>query len=229
MTSDDRDVLPLLSRGKHRNPRRGACFMELAGFLAGERWSDHPRCTHPLLGELARRVNDGTSDAGRHRLAPLIPSVIGLQSSDERWVHEIALLAATRALPLAPADRRPALAVGVLTCERRLVASGAPTDAVLVSSRRALESFPIAAQWARDFAATHDGHAGHLDGRLTQHPGSALVSYAVTAIVDAHRRDTDDLLRGLLTDVIDLCRELAGRSDRPVLVPEAWLAVCSPA
>ncbi|MEJ7744096.1 MAG: hypothetical protein WKF73_17085 [Nocardioidaceae bacterium] len=41
------DVVPVLSRGKHRNPRKGACFMEFASFLAGERWSDHPRCTHP--------------------------------------------------------------------------------------------------------------------------------------------------------------------------------------
>ena len=43
------ELVPVLSRGKHRNPRRGACFMELASYLAGERWSDHPACTHPLL------------------------------------------------------------------------------------------------------------------------------------------------------------------------------------
>jgi hypothetical protein len=35
-------LLPVLSRGKHRNPRKGACFMEFASLLAGERWSDHP-------------------------------------------------------------------------------------------------------------------------------------------------------------------------------------------
>ncbi len=28
--------------------------MELASYLAGERWSDHPACTHPLLAEAAR-------------------------------------------------------------------------------------------------------------------------------------------------------------------------------
>ena len=43
------ELVPVLSRGKHRNARRGACFMEMASFLAGERWSDHPSCTHPLL------------------------------------------------------------------------------------------------------------------------------------------------------------------------------------
>ncbi|MDX6241462.1 MAG: hypothetical protein QOG10_6286, partial [Kribbellaceae bacterium] len=70
-------AVPVLSRGKHRNPRKGACFMEFASYLAGEPWSDHPACTHPLLAGVARDVNDCTTDAGRSRLAPLIPSVIG--------------------------------------------------------------------------------------------------------------------------------------------------------
>ena len=55
------EMLPLLSRGRHRNPRKGACFMEMASVLAGERWSDHPKCTHPLRGNLARLVNDHTT------------------------------------------------------------------------------------------------------------------------------------------------------------------------
>jgi hypothetical protein len=66
----------LLSRGKYRSPRKGACFMELASLLAGERWSDHPACTHPLLAAVARQVNDYTSDAGRQRLAGLGGKVI---------------------------------------------------------------------------------------------------------------------------------------------------------
>ena len=78
------DLVPILSRGKHRNPRKGACFMELASYLAGERWSDHPRCTHPLLASVARLVNDLTSDAHRSRLAGLIPCVIGMTSDDPR-------------------------------------------------------------------------------------------------------------------------------------------------
>lgn len=72
------DHMPILSRGRHRNPRKGACFMELASYLAGERWSDHPACTHPLLAGLARLVNDHTTDEGRSRLVPLVPSIIGL-------------------------------------------------------------------------------------------------------------------------------------------------------
>src|SRR5690606_37591664 len=85
LVTDTYDMLPMLGRGKHRNPKKGACFMELASYLAGERWSDHPRCTHPLLAMLARAVNDLTVDPERPRLAPLIPSVIGLTSDDPHW------------------------------------------------------------------------------------------------------------------------------------------------
>ena len=63
------DGLPVLARGKHRSPRQGACFMEMASVLANEPWSDRPRCTHPLLSQLARLVNDHTSDAGRAGVA----------------------------------------------------------------------------------------------------------------------------------------------------------------
>ena len=55
-------AVPVLSRGKHRNPRKGACFMEFASYLAGEPWSDHPACTHPLLagrGPRRQRLYDG--------------------------------------------------------------------------------------------------------------------------------------------------------------------------
>lgn len=55
------EMMPVLSRGKHYHPRSGGCFMELASYLASERWSDHPACTHPVLAEAARLVNDCTS------------------------------------------------------------------------------------------------------------------------------------------------------------------------
>jgi hypothetical protein len=63
------DLVPVLSRGRHRSPLQGACFMELASYPAGERWSAYPACTHPLLAALARDVNDYTTDAGLARLA----------------------------------------------------------------------------------------------------------------------------------------------------------------
>ena len=80
------DGVPVLSRGSHRSPRRGACFMEFASFLAGERWSDHPSCTHPLLAQLARQVNDQISDADRQQLVPLIPIAVGRRGDDRSWL-----------------------------------------------------------------------------------------------------------------------------------------------
>jgi hypothetical protein len=114
------ELLPTLSRGKHRSPRKGACFMEFASLLAGERWSDHPACTHPLLAAVARHVNDYTSDAGRSRLAELIPSVIGLTGDDLHIDARIALGSARLALPVVAAEGQRVLAVGVLSCERVL-------------------------------------------------------------------------------------------------------------
>src|ERR671931_1256849 len=113
-------LLPMLARGKHRNPRKGACFMELASLLAGERFSDHPSCTHPLLAALARHVNDYTSDAARPRLAGLIPSVIGLTGDDLHIDARIALRSATTALPVAAVGRQRVMAVSVLACDRGL-------------------------------------------------------------------------------------------------------------
>src|SRR4051812_640023 len=95
------DMVPVLARGKHRRPRNGACFMELASFVAGERWSDHPSCTHPLLASLPRLVNAPTSDAGRAPLPPLAPDVTGPPSDDPRLDARIALRSAVAALPVA--------------------------------------------------------------------------------------------------------------------------------
>src|SRR6266446_2622073 len=133
------ELVPILSRGKHRNPRKGACFMELASYLAGERWSDHPACTHPLLAAAARDVNDYTSDANRARLAGLIPSVIGLTGEDLHLDARIALRCARMALPVVTAERQRVMAVSVLACERVLATlDGRPAGGLEEASRHAL-------------------------------------------------------------------------------------------
>src|SRR4051794_41963242 len=111
------DMMPVLSRGKHRNPKKGACFMELASFLAGQPWSDHPTCTHPLLAALARDVNDHVGDYARTKLAPMIPEVIGLQGDDPRVDAWIARGAALAALPGTASERQGLPAAGRLLCE----------------------------------------------------------------------------------------------------------------
>ena len=55
---DSIDFLPVLSRGKHRHPSRGACFMEYTALLAGEPFSDRPECVDPTLAAILRSAND---------------------------------------------------------------------------------------------------------------------------------------------------------------------------
>src|SRR4026209_1125352 len=100
------DVMLILSPGRHRSPRRGACFMEFASYLAGERWSDHPACTPGTLALPPRWGTGPPSAAGRARLAPLIPTVIGLTSDDPLLDVLIAVRAAHAALPVAAQERQ---------------------------------------------------------------------------------------------------------------------------
>ena len=86
------DGLPVLEAGRHPDPAVGGCFMEYASLLAGERWSDHPRSTHPALAELARLINDASPRGARQQLAVLIPEVVGLAGRDPRVAPALVLL-----------------------------------------------------------------------------------------------------------------------------------------
>jgi hypothetical protein len=203
------DLVPVLSRGKHRSPRRGACFMELASYLAGERWSDDPACTHPLLAALARDVNDHTSDAGRAALAGLVPSVIGLAAEDLHIDARIALLCARTALPVAAAAGQQVMAVSVLACERVLAAlDGRPAGWLDEQSRAVLAQVPLAAQWARGFtrATTTSPEV------FRRHSAPATVHAAVKGIAQACVPQPDQMLYDLLTAAIDECAAWSGRT-----------------
>jgi len=197
--------VPVLSRGKHRNPRHGACFMELAAFLAGERWSDHPRCTHPLLAGLARLVNDNTSDVNRSELAVLIPSVIGLTSDDVRVDARIAIRCARTALPIVSAERQNAMAVGILAADRVLAElDGRPVENLEQQSRLALEQAPLAAKWAVHYAST----LGLPTKAFRTRSAPSTVRCAVQGIAEACVPNSDELLRELLVEVIRDCASL---------------------
>jgi hypothetical protein len=70
--------IPILSRGKHRNPVQGACFMEYTSLLAGEAFTDQPRCVDDELAAVMRGANDKLSDADRPLLASMLGRGIGL-------------------------------------------------------------------------------------------------------------------------------------------------------
>ena len=215
-------LLPVLSRGKHRTPRKGACFMEFASFLAGERWSDHPACTHPLLAAAARHVNDYTSDAGRHRLVELIPSVIGLTGDDLHIDAQIALGSARLALPVVAADRQGVLAVSVLSCERVLAElDGRPLGTLEERSRSVLDQAPLAREWAVRFmsaAPTTD----ISPRRFRQHAAPIIVRNAAQGIAQACVPHPDRMLRELLVQAIDACTAWADRPPQEALSSASW-------
>jgi hypothetical protein len=229
--NDDRlpALLPTLSRGKHRSLRKGACFMEFASLLAGERWSDHPACTHPLLAAVARNVNDYTSDAGRSRLAEMIPSVIGLTGDDLHIDAQIALGSARLALPVAAAERQRVLAVAVLSCERVLAElDGRPLGELLEPSRSALAQVPHAAAWAARFIGAAPAAATLSARRFRQQAAPAIVRNAAQGIAQACVPDPDGMLRDLLVQAIHAGIAWADRDlDRAAGLDSAlWAAAC---
>jgi hypothetical protein len=191
------DLMPILSRGKHRSPRRGACFMEFASFLAGERWSDHPACTHGTLAHLARMVNDRTSDAGRARLAPLVPRVIGLTSDDPLLDVLIAVRASEAALPIAAEWRQRSQAVALHAALDDLAErSDAFAAETSVRTRAALRAVSAADDWASRFIA--EVAPARRTGMSVRQCRN-IVTGAVQGIAEACVVDVDDRLVQLFT------------------------------
>lgn len=221
-------ALPVLSAGKHRSPRKGACFMEFASFLAGEKWSDHPACTQPLLARLARLVNDCTSDEQRPRLAQLIPSVIGLRSDDPRLDIRIALRAASTALPVAAVSSQRVLAVAILSGRRVLVQldGQVPAD-IEARTELALEAAPDAVHWAHEFSA---GASTTVRGYLRSACPTA-VRCAVEGVLRAAVSQPDarlhDLLAGAIEEsVVYLNAETPAAEMADAVDRSAWLRAC---
>lgn len=216
------ELLPLLSQGKHRRPRNGACLMEFVSVLAGERWSDHPTCTHPLLGAFARMVNDSTSDGERQQLAGMAPRLIGLTSDDPRWYAVIARRAAVTAFPVAAEQRQRTLAVGLLACERVLAKfDGRSPDTLTGIGRDALARVPRAWEWAEQFSLGHDVSLDAFRDRGAPN----IIRTAVVGAAEAMVRDRDALLRSMLSNAIDECAVLRAAANRDLATIQPLAAV----
>jgi hypothetical protein len=200
------EVIPSLSPGRHRNPKRGACFMEMASLLAGERWSDHPACTHPVLAAVARTVNDLVGDRHRQRLVVRIPDVIGLTSDDPRVSFLIARKCALVAAgaTTAPRARRRVTATGLLHCERMLNAlDGRPVDQLSPEADAALNAAPDAHRWARQLVRSQPLRRGV---RTSERAARAIARSSVATIADHWPGDADKRLVQLLDETIDAAR-----------------------
>jgi hypothetical protein len=175
--------------------------MELASFLAGERWSDHPDCTHRLLAALARDINDHIGDEARAEIATLVPQVIGLNLRDPIIDVLLAREVALAALPIASAKRQRVAAVGLLRCEHVLnELEGRPPDHVSARVESALDGVPGARDWARGFCNVGFGSPKTFSSRSAP----TIVHSAVVGIAEAAVRDPEqrlvDLLRRSIAD-----------------------------
>jgi len=66
-----------LAAGSHGSPREGVCVVELASLLAGEKFSDRPRCVCDVVAGFMRSLNDRLAHADRQRLIPYASRALG--------------------------------------------------------------------------------------------------------------------------------------------------------
>lgn len=220
------EIMPILSPGRHRSPRRGACFMEYASYLAGERWSDHPACTHGTLAHLARMVNDRTSDDARARLTPLIPGVIGLTTDDPLLDVLIAVRAAHAALPIAAEERQRSQAVALRVALEALAEHGDVLAAeARERARSALRAAPAADAWATRFIE----RIGPMRRRptMTVEQCRDVVTGAVDGIAWACVGDADDRLVALLTDAVSDAARFVGAAREAPRAPASKVPIAT--
>lgn len=185
------DGMPRLSRGTHSGPQAGACFMEYVSLLAGEPWSDQPRCTHPLLAEVARAVNDSVTQAGRDRLLSLLPTVIGRVSDDPRTGALLVdrLVTSAAALGVTPGP--------VLRAHQR-------------RARRRLRRLDAAAQRRTWTVSTLTGPVRALGAVAYQEgPGVRAVDAVCRAVARLPAARRDEAFRSLLISAIDTIPQAA--------------------
>jgi len=53
------------------------CLLEAAAYMAGQPWSDSPKCVCPVLAAYGRSLNDRLPDDRRQELKPFLPAMLG--------------------------------------------------------------------------------------------------------------------------------------------------------
>jgi hypothetical protein len=79
----DIDTLTL-SRGGHQAGDGQYCVMEAVAFIAGEPWTDHPKCASRVVGAFMRSWNDGLDDEQRQMLKPYVLRLAGTAGTPEQ-------------------------------------------------------------------------------------------------------------------------------------------------
>ncbi|MCD2196868.1 hypothetical protein LQ327_26205 [Actinomycetospora endophytica] len=93
-----------LERGGHAHAEAGSCLMERVSIIAGEPFTDRPRCAHPALAALAQQVNDRVSDEARQALLRLAPGLATSATDDPRASWALVAVCARHVLERRPGD-----------------------------------------------------------------------------------------------------------------------------
>ncbi|HET6817294.1 MAG TPA: hypothetical protein VFH66_08745 [Mycobacteriales bacterium] len=107
--------------------------MEYTSVLAGERFSDSPRCTDPVLAAVARAVNDYSSDASRQRIAPFAGDLTTAHGAGDDVRRGIVRRCLLTALRYADGTRRQVLLVALLGLERAAAGESRGWDGSMLS------------------------------------------------------------------------------------------------
>jgi len=101
----DLDTLTL-ARGSHRPPSDGGdgemCLLEAAAYMAGQPWTDRPKCVCPVLAAYGRSLNDRLPDDRRQDLKPFLPAMLGTAGDGHQETRRLMAVdwASRVALPL---------------------------------------------------------------------------------------------------------------------------------
>jgi len=194
------DSMQVLTRGKHKRPRGGACLMEYVSVLAGGPFTDAPTCTDPTLATIARAVNDYSGDGQRQRLAILASDLTVAGPMDIPGQQALVRRCLLTALPYSTGTRRRVLVVGLLGLERAAAGSskGYRCHEVGLDAEFALLGCDTAVREAIDRVA-------ELPVSVEQHRKrghAASIEMAVATIAE-EASDGDEVLYRLLVSCLD--------------------------
>jgi hypothetical protein len=187
--------------------------MEYASVLAGERWSDHPPCTHPLLAQLARLVNDYTGDEARQDLAPMVPSVVG-RLGDETTSLTLAVAIGSSIILDVPEATQRVLAAGLMRADEVCTDTGPALEPIARDARAALDLVPGAVSWVERLEL-HDRISLKM---FSERCAPTMIRSAVEGLVTSGISDCERRLRGLLDLGIAITPAPAGviRTEHPL-------------
>jgi hypothetical protein len=134
----------VLSVGTHMSPLDGTCLMEAVSQAAGRPWSDTPACTHPLLGHLARLVNDTLGEQSRQQLLGYVPALAAASNEDPATYPRLALACTELALHHRPSPWLSHLHHAAARQLRQPTRTAASTGSVSAAWRRLYQRGPAA-------------------------------------------------------------------------------------